>query len=28
VQWLADKSLIDDDAADRFLERNPEAVLP
>ena len=28
VQWLADNSLIDDDAADRFLERNPEAVLP
>jgi hypothetical protein len=28
VQWLADNSLIDDDAADRFLDRNPEAVLP
>jgi hypothetical protein len=28
VQWLADSSLIDDDAADRFLDRNPEAVLP
>ena len=26
VQWLADNSLIDDDAADRFLDRNPEAV--
>ena len=28
VQWLADNSLIDDDAADRFLDRYPEAVLP
>jgi hypothetical protein len=28
VQWLADNSLIDDDAADRFLDRHPEAVLP
>ncbi len=28
VQGLADNSLIDDHAADRFLDRNPEAVLP
>ena len=28
VQWLTDNSLIDDDAADRFLDGHPEAVLP
>ncbi len=28
VQWLADNSLIDDDSADRFLDRHPEPALP
>ncbi len=28
VQWLADNSLIDDDAADRFLEEHPDPDLP
>jgi Uncharacterised protein family (UPF0158) len=28
VQWLADNSLIDDDAADRFLDGHPEPTLP
>jgi hypothetical protein len=28
VQWLADNSLIDDDAADRFLAGHPDPHLP
>lgn len=28
VQWLADNSLIDDDAADRFLASHPDPELP
>ncbi len=28
VQWLADTSLIDDDAADRFLTGHPDPDLP
>ena len=28
VQWLADNSLIDDGAADRFLDTHPEPALP
>jgi Uncharacterised protein family (UPF0158) len=28
AQWLADNSLIDDDAADRFLADHPDADLP
>ena len=28
VQWLADNSLIDDDAADRFLAGHPDPDLP
>ena len=28
VQWLADNSLIDDEAADRFLTGHPDPALP
>jgi len=28
VQWLADNSLIDEDAAARFLDRHPDSVMP
>jgi hypothetical protein len=28
VQWLADHSLIDDEAADRFLTGHPDPDLP
>jgi hypothetical protein len=28
VQWLADNSLVDDEAADRFLTAHPDPVLP
>jgi hypothetical protein len=28
VQWLADNSLIDDEAADRFLTSHPDPDLP
>ena len=28
VQWLADNSLVDDDAASRFLDRQPDPALP